>query len=109
MSLVQNEDGQVIVRRSPFRRAPISRSRFNRPSFVVTERDIEIVRQVFRYRFLQPRLIHALLGGSAQNIGRRCRGLYDAAYLMRPSDQKEMRALTDELIYGVTDRGAKLL
>src|SRR5262245_33430978 len=52
--------------------------------FRIQARDLEIVRQVFRHRFLRPAHIQLLLGGSAANLARRCRLLWEHNFLERP-------------------------
>ena len=52
--------------------------------FQLQRRDIEILYQFFRHRFLQPRHVHALLGGSEANLAVRLRLLWQHRCLERP-------------------------
>src|SRR5207249_443741 len=96
---------------SPTRRSP--RVRQENPArkrdFSATPRDLEIVRLVARFRFLQARHLHAILGGSAQQIARRCGELYHEGYLDRPKNQFGMGALTEPTIYALTNAGRQLI
>jgi len=79
------------------------------PPFQVQRRDLEILRHVFRHRFLRPVHIHALLGGSAANLNRRLKLLFEHGFLERPKAQRPLRALTEQLVYGLGPRGARAL
>lgn len=88
-------------------------SLWNRPaspvSFHLQARDIEILRSIFLHRFLKPRHIQAVLGGSIFNLARRCRLLWQHRFLERPLAQRPLRLLTDEMVYGLGKKGASLL
>lgn len=77
----------------------------------LTSRDRDIVRQVFRHRFLRSSQIAALVGGSKQAVVRRLQLLYHHAYLERPRAQIEyyQQGGSRTLVYGITRRGAELL
>ncbi len=77
--------------------------------FQLQARDIEILYQVFRHRFLQVRHVHALLGGSAANLAVRLRLLWQHRYLERPNAIRPTRVLTEELVYALGRRGAQLV
>ena len=97
----------MSARRSPRERQ--SNPTRRRP-FSPTPRDLEIVRHVARYRFLQAHHVHALLGGgSAQQIVRRCGELYHEGYLDRPKNQYGMGALVEPTIYALTNSGRDLI
>lgn len=81
----------------------------NPPAFQMQERDIAIVREVFRNRFLTVPHIHALLGGSKDRLGLRCRLLWQHRYLERPKSQRPTKALTEEIVYALGKLGANLL
>jgi hypothetical protein len=81
----------------------------NQPPFQLQERDIEIIRAIFLHRFLQPAHIRALLGGSAVNLTRRCRLLWQHGYLERPKSLRPTKILTEEIVYGLGKQGAQLL
>jgi hypothetical protein len=53
----------------------------------ITERDLEILRQVHKHRFLRSNHIVALLNSSAQMILRRLQLLYYHGYLDRPRSE----------------------
>jgi len=76
-----------------------------------TNRDREIVRQVFRHRFLRSPQIAALVGGSRQSVLRRLQLLYHHGYLERPRAQIEyyQQGGSRVLVYGLGDRAAELL
>jgi DNA-binding Lrp family transcriptional regulator len=77
----------------------------------LTDRDREIVRQVFRHRFLRSSQIAALAGGSEQAVLRRLQLLYHHGYLERPRAQIEyyQQGGSRPLVYGLADRAAELL
>lgn len=90
--------------------------RFNRaetpPRFQLTERDIEIIRQVARHRFLRSTHISQLLKASHKKICERLTPLYHAGYLDRPRAQLEYFVRgggSSHLIYALGNRGAQLL
>jgi hypothetical protein len=74
------------------------------------ERDAEIIRQIYRHRFLTSEHIAALLGGSQQGILRRLHKLYHAGYLDRPPEQiRPYKSGSDPMVYGLGNKGAELL
>src|SRR6266849_5622122 len=77
--------------------------------FQITGRDVEIVRQVYRHRFLRPDQIHALLGGSPGKIGRRLHRLWAAHYLERPQALRPLRCLTEQLVYTLGPKWTELV
>lgn len=81
----------------------------NPTPFQMQERDIQIVREVFRHRFLTVPHVHALLGGSKDRLGLRCRLLWQHRYLERPIAQRPTKALTEEIVYALGKQGANLL
>lgn len=96
--------------------APLKR--LSRPSsppvFRITARDVAIIAQVSRYRFLTSAQIAELDGGSHAQVLRRLRNLWAAGFLDRPKLQHAYLAnWTDEgnkpLAYALGCRGAKLL
>src|SRR5690242_3999506 len=64
-----------------FRRTPPPRA------IQLTKRDGDILRLIYRHRFLRSRHITALLGGSEQQIIRRLQLLFHHGYLERPRAQ----------------------
>ncbi len=92
------------------------RPRFQRaetaPAFRITERDIEIIRQVARHRFLRSTHLFALIGGSPQKVNERLGPLFHAGFLDRPRAQLEYHVQgggSAPLVYALGNRGAELL
>jgi DNA-binding Lrp family transcriptional regulator len=56
-------------------------------SVQLTGRDLEILRQVARHRFLSSRQILSLIGGSTQHVLKRLQKLFQSGYLDRPRAQ----------------------
>jgi hypothetical protein len=89
--------------------------RFNRAhdalAMKLTDRDREIVRLVYKYRFLSSVQIVSLLGESHQQILRRLQLLYHNRYLERPRAQLEYfrRGGSHHIIYGLGNKGGALL
>lgn len=74
------------------------------------ERDAEIIRLVYEYRFLNSAQIQALVEGSDQNLLRRLQKLYHHGYLDRPPSQGLYpKPGLEKMVYGLGDRGADLL
>jgi hypothetical protein len=74
------------------------------------ERDAEIIKEVFKHRFLTSAHISALVGGSQQGILRRLHKLYHAGYLDRPPEQiRPYKSGSDPMAYGLGNKGADLL
>ena len=93
-------------RRPRFRRAEEA------PSFQLTERDIEIVRQVAQHRFLRSIHLSQLLDAPHHKIRERLTSLFHAGYLDRPRSQLEYHLNgggSAPLVYALGNRGAKLL
>jgi hypothetical protein len=95
---------------------PIRRRRFHRsevvPPFQLTERDVEIARQVARHRFLRSTHISLLLEAPHKKICERLTLLYHAGYLDRPRSQLEYHVRNGgsaPYVYGLGNRGARLL
>lgn len=88
-----------------FRRAPVS------SPFQLVERDREIIRHVYRNRFLRSTHICALVMGSSQQILRRLKLLYHHGYLERPRIQIEYyhEGGSREFVYGLGTKGASLI
>lgn len=96
--------------------APRRRPRFRRPdeppAFQITERDIEIVRQVARHRFLRSTHVSRLLAAPHHKICERLKLLYRAKYLDRPRAQLDYHVQgggSTFLVYALGNRGARLL
>jgi hypothetical protein len=96
--------------------APRKRPRFTRaetpPAFQITDRDVEIVRQVAQHRFLRSTHISQLLAASHKKILERLSPLYHAGYVDRPRAQLEYHVRgggSAPLVYALGNRGARLL
>ncbi len=95
--------------------ASIRLPRFKRASEIepiqLTRRDRDIIRQVYRHRFLRSSHIVELIGGSAQQILRRLQLLYHHGYLDRPRAQIDYfhRGGSQQMVYGVGNKGGALL
>ena len=77
---------------------------------VLQPRDLEILRVVFRHRFVRPEHVQVLLGAeSLATIKRRMRQLWENRYLARPRAPRPTRVLTEEMIYSLAKAGAVLL
>lgn len=82
--------------------------------FRLTDRDIEILRAVTRWRFLTSEQIVrylVMLDGAAshQHVLRRLNALFAHGYLDRPAQQSVQLTTAFPLVYGLGRRGAKLL
>lgn len=77
----------------------------------LTERDREIIRLVYRHRFIRSPQIVALVGGSPQQVLRRLQSLYHHGYLERPRAQIDYyhRGGSRHIAYGLGDKGGALL
>ena len=92
------------------------RPRFQRadapPPFRITERDINIIREVARHRFLRSTHLFALIRGPHKKISERLGPLYHAGFLDRPRSQIEYHVRgggSAPLVYALGERGARLL
>jgi hypothetical protein len=86
--------------------------RVGRVSFRLQERDIDIIRHVYKHRFLTSEHIKALIPGSDQRILRRLQALYHSDHLDRPREQiihYRAGAGSTSMIYGLGNKGADLL
>ncbi len=103
---------QIAIELPCPRRARFDRADSPRP-FQITERDVEIVRQVAGHRFLRSTHISRLLDdGSHKKILERLTVLYHAGYLDRPRAQLEYHVRgggSAPLVYALGNCGAQLL
>jgi hypothetical protein len=81
------------------------------PPFVITPRDREIMRVVFKHRFLRSSHILSLIPGSKQQLLRRLQLLFQHGYLERPRAQLGWyyKGGSREIVYGLGAKGAELL
>src|SRR5665213_1891104 len=78
----------------------------------ITQRDIELLRNISRLRLASAAQLAALDGGSAQNVTRALLALFENGYVERPVAQVASRLLYEgsrPTIYGLTRKGASLL
>ena len=95
--------------KNPSKRKPRYR-RVPSVGFRLQERDREIIKHVFKHRFLNSNHIVALIGGTRQPILRRLHGLFHAGYLARPLEQiRPYKRGSDPMVYGLGNAGADLL
>lgn len=73
--------------------------------FRLTDRDVEIIRYVERFRLLRSRSHVVRLFGGSKHLLRRLRKLYDNKYLYRLPD----RTPYEQAVYGIGNKGADLL
>ena len=75
----------------------------------IQPRDVELLRDLGEYRFLDTEQIFALHPGGARNTRRRLAALYHLSYVERPVSQKLFEKPTGFLIYSLGVKGAGLL
>jgi hypothetical protein len=93
----------VQARRPRFERAPVR-------GIILTPRDLDILRAVYRHRLLRSTHLAALSGGSPQAALRRLQLLFHHGYLDRPAMQLDWYARGSEpLVYALGNRGAEIL
>src|ERR1041385_2356654 len=92
-------------------RLPRFKRASNVPPIQLTERDFEIIRLVYRHRFLSSSHIVALIGGSSQQLLRRLQSLYHHGYLERPRAQLDYysKGGSRPMVYGIGNKAAALL
>jgi hypothetical protein len=92
------------VRKPRFKRVPVE-------NIQLTERDLDILRQVHKHRFLRSSHIVQLVGGSQQAIVRRLQLLYHHNYLDRPREQIPFYTSpgSKPMVYGLGNAGADIL
>lgn len=81
------------------------------PPLRLTDRDLEIIRLIYRHRFLRSSHILRLVQGSPQQVLRRLQLLFHHGYLERPRAQLDYfhRAGSEPLVYGLGNKGAGVL
>ncbi|MGD9786195.1 MAG: replication-relaxation family protein [Hyphomicrobiaceae bacterium] len=78
----------------------------------VTPRDIDILRAVARFRFLNSGHITTLLPGSARNMRARLKLMFEHGLLDRPECQYDTYrpgGCSAEIVYALADKGARML
>ena len=93
------------------RRSKLFRRAEDLDPFEPGARDIALLEYVRRHRYLSSADLAALDGGSAQNVLRSLRALYDNRYLERPRAQLPTWAENGPrpMIYGITRKAAQVL
>lgn len=92
------------------RRSPRFERLSNPPAIHITDRDMEIMRQIQRHRLLRSDHIHLLMSGSRQRILRRLQTLYHNGIVDRPRSQIEYyRSGSSKMVYALGNRGVDLL
>ena len=81
------------------------------PAMQLTGRDLEILRQVARHRFLDSRQISLLVGGSTQQVLRRLQRLFHHGHLDRPHAQVRLFAEDGSrpMVYALASAGARAI
>jgi hypothetical protein len=92
--------GMLMDVAAPKRAKRFYRSEAPRP-MTLTKRDINILAQVAKHRMLSSDQLAMLDGGSAQNMRRCLRALFDHGYLDRPGAQLAQAAITGPQTHGV--------
>lgn len=83
-----------------------------RVSFQFTDRDVEILRALNRYRYLRTGQIHQLLfsdNGTVQSARRRLRNLYHHGYIARAQPYVQVGKPLPEIAYYIDRKGRKVL
>ena len=85
--------------------------RVESPNVKLQPRDVEILRQVHRHRFLRSTHIASLVGGSEQHVRRRLQLLFHHGYLDRPREQLDYHGEAGKkpYAYALGNKGADLL
>lgn len=94
------------------RRSKYKRDRRKPPSFHMTDRDIEILRALNRYRYLRTGQVHDLLfseNTTNQSAQRRLRGLYHHGYINRAKPYVQVGQPEPEITYYLDRKGRNLL
>src|SRR5437879_11667310 len=97
--------------RSTSTRRPRFRRASEPPAFRLTEDDVEIVRQLARFRFLRSTHIAALVDRSVDRTNDRLMRLFHAGYIDRPRAQLDRFPSEGSapITYALADRGGRLL
>src|SRR6266404_5391727 len=103
---------QNKTRNSRWTREPVIGNDGRPVSACITDRDVEILKLLARYRYLPADDIHAFVGGSLKNVVHRLNLLSRKPnlYINRPHQQRQ-NANTNyrRLVYELDDRGTVLL
>ena len=83
------------------------RHRFRKPTFVLQERDHEIIRVVSQHRVISSDDLQLLIAGSNQTILRRLQKLFHHGYLDRPRSQRQRG--NGPMVYALGQHGADVL
>lgn len=95
----------IKQRAAKFKRQPLEVG-----GIILQERDLNIVKLVYDYRFLNSEQIKALINGSERGILRRLQKLFHHGFLDRPLSQIVYPLTgTPKMVYALGDKGADLL
>jgi len=94
------------VNSSATRRPRLKRTRHGKPSFVMQERDLSIIKLVADYGIASSDIITALVLGSRQVLLRRLQVLYHAGHLDRP--RRQQLSGNGALVYALGSKGASI-
>lgn len=111
-SSLKREDAMTDAAEVRARYRPRRRRSGNLPPFQMTARDLDIVRAVARFRFLDSGQITMLLQGSPKNMRARLKLMFEHGLLDRPECQYETYRPgggSAEIVYALASKGAKRL
>src|SRR2546426_11640159 len=91
------------------KRLPRFRRAQKQENFILTRRDLDIMRNVESFRLLTSKHIQALSTGSDQGILRRLQKLYHAGYLDRITPPRTYGEGSQKMIYAITNKGFRVL
>lgn len=93
------------------RRKPRFKAKPGPEQIRLTNRDLDILYQVWKFRFLRSDQVTRVVKGSEQGIKRRLGLLFHHGFLIRPSAQKRFyeTELNIPLVYGVSRKGQSML
>ncbi|MEW6680032.1 MAG: replication-relaxation family protein [bacterium] len=83
----------------------------NIPNIILQQRDIDILKLVYDFRFINSEQIHLLIKGSEQGLLKRLQKLFHQGFVDRPPQQLVNQFLTGErkIIYALGRKGAETL
>jgi len=91
-------------------------SKYKRPSkpvpFQITDRDLEILRALNRYRYMRTGQVHQLLfseNGTQQSVRRRLRALFQNRYIARAQPYVQVGKPAPEIAYFLDRKGRQIM
>jgi Replication-relaxation len=81
------------------------------PELNITPRNLALLAYVAKHRLISSDDLARLDGGSAQNVKRELRRMWESGYILRPTAQTRTIAITgpQPMVYGMSNKGARLL